>query len=1003
MKQHYKVFTKLSAKMGLLLLLGLMSFQAQAQKVVGTITDGDLGDPLIGVSILVKSSGTGTVTDIDGKYEVQAATGDILIFSYTGFQTQEIAVAGNTLDVKMSAASELLDEVVVIGYGAVKKEDLTGVVTKVSEEEFNKGVITSPEKLLTGKVAGVQISSNGEPGGATNIRIRGGTSISASNEPLYVVDGVPLDNRGIASSRNPLNFINPADIQDITVLKDASATAIYGSRGANGVVVITTKSGVKGKTRINYSGNYSISQLANQPRALTPENFRLGIEAKAPQELANLGTANTNWVDEIIDLASGHQHNLSASGGLGDKSNYFASVSYRATDGVLKTSRNDNTSASLSLSTKALNDNLNINIKTKNGWTNDQFAPNVIGAALAFDPTRPVYDDNSAFGGFYQWDDPLATNNPLSTLLLTDEKGKTFRTLNSLNLKYDLPFLEGLSFNANGSYDRTVGEKSRLEDPLLKDNENFVRGGSLFQEDLRNYSVLLETYGTYKKELPNIKSKFEYTLGYSWQDFDRENYWTAGNQLVQADNEFGFIPTEEIKPDSFLLHNRLISFFTRLNYNYDEKYLVTLSLRRDGSTRFGLANRWGLFPSAAIGWRILQEDFAKGLKGVFSDLKLRASYGITGNEDIDDYLFTTFYSFGTGDAAYQFGDEYVTTLRGVGVDPNIKWESTATLNTGLDFGFFEGRLTGSLEYYKKTTNDLLFTVAAAAFTNLSDRILTNISQLENQGVELSLNSFIIDRKNFDWQAGFNIAYNRNEITKLDNSNLPEFLGYETGGISGDVGQQIQILKVGESINSFRAYQHILDANGNPLSDTKDHNGDGFINPLDIYVDQDGDGTINERDLAVGQNGAPKFILGFTSNVNYKNFDLSLTLRSNLGNYVYNNVASSTGFFERLTDRVTNNVDESAFITDFKQRQLKSDYYIENASFLKVDNITLGYNFPIKDDKVFNNLRLFTTAQNVLTITNYSGLDPELPQFNQGIDNNTYPVFRTFLLGLNAGF
>lgn len=1002
MEQHYKFFIQFVAKMGLFLFFGLVSFQVQAQKVTGTITDSDLGESLIGVSVLIKSTGSGTVTDFDGKYEVKAATGDTLVFSYTGFQAQEIIVTGNTLDVKMSAASELLDEVVVIGYGSVRKEDLTGVVTKVSEEEFNKGVITSPEKLLTGKVAGVQISTNGEPGGASNIRIRGGTSISASNEPLYVVDGVPLDNRGIASSRNPLNFINPADIQDITVLKDASATAIYGSRGANGVIVITTKSGVKGKTQISYSGNYSISQLANEPRALTPENFRLAIESKAPQELVNLGTANTDWVDEVTDVASGHQHNLSASGGLGNKSNYFVSLSYRATDGVLKTSKNDNTSASLSFSTKALNDNLKVNVKSKNGWTQDQFAPNVIGAALAFDPTRPVYEEGSVFGGFYQWDDPLATNNPLSTLLLTDERGKTFRTLNSLNLKYDLPFLEGLSFNANGSYDRTVGEKSKLEDKLLKDNENFVRGGSLFQEDLRNYSVLLETFGTYKKELPKIKSKIEYTLGYSWQDFDRENYWTNGNQLVEADNEFGFMPTQEIKPDSALFHNRLISFFTRVNYNYNERYLVTLSLRRDGSTRFGLDNRWGLFPSAAVAWRVLQEDFAQGLTSVFSDLKVRASYGVTGNEDINDYLYTTFYSYGTGDAAYQFGDEYVNTLRGIGVDPNIKWESTATLNVGLDVGFFDGRLTGSLEYYKKTTNDLLFTVAAAAFTNLSDRILTNISQLENKGVELSLSSFIVDRKNFDWQAGFNIAYNQNEITKLDNSNLPEFLGYETGGISGDVGQQIQILKVGESINSFRAYQHILDASGKPLNDIEDHNGDGFINPLDIYVDQDGDGTINERDLAVGENGAPKFILGFTSNMTYKNFDLSLTLRSNLGNYVYNNVASSTGYFERLTDRVINNVDESAFVTDFRQRQLKSDYYIENASFLKVDNVTLGYNFPLESGKIFKNLRLFATAQNILTITKYTGLDPELPQFNQGIDNNTYPVFRTFLLGVNVG-
>jgi len=1001
MKRNYKKIAFNNLKMLVFFCLLGLNFSATAQTVTGTITDDESGDALIGVNVLVKGTSSGTVTDLDGKYNVKANTGDVIIFSYTGFQTQELTVTGNTLDLKMGPEAELLDEIVVVGYGAVRKEDLTGVVTKVGEEEFNKGVIASPEKLLTGKVAGVQISSNGEPGGATKIRVRGGTSISASNEPLYVVDGVPLDNRGIASSRNPLNFINPADVESITVLKDASATAIYGSRGANGVIVIVTKSGAKGKMRINYSGNYSISDIAAQPTALSPENFRLAIEAKAPQELINLGDANTDWVDEVLDQASGQQHNLSLSGGLGDKNNYFVSMGYQKTDGVLKTSSNDNTSVGLSFTTKAI-DNLAVTVKSKTGWTNDQFAPNVIGAALTFDPTRPVFDEDSPFDGYYQWADPLAVNNPVSTLMLTDEKGHTFRTLNSINLKYDLPFLEGLSFNVNASYDYTKGEKSKLQDPLLKDGENFQRGGSLFTEDLRNYSALLETYGTYKKDLPSIKSRIEYTLGYSWQDFDRENYFVNGNQLMPADNEYGFIATEEIKPDSFLTHNRLISFFTRLNYNYDEKYLVTLSLRRDGSTRFGLGNRWGLFPSAAVAWRVLQEDFAEGLKGTFSDLKFRASYGVTGNEDISDFLFATFYSFGTSDAQYQFGDDFVTTLRGKGVDPNIQWESTSTFNVGMDFGFFNNRLTGSLEYYRKTTNDLLFNVATAAFTNLSDRILTNISQLENNGVELALNSYVIDQEDFDVEVGFNIAYNQNNILKLDNSNLPDFLGYETGGISGDIGQQIQILKVGESINSFRAYQQLYDNAGNPHNDTQDYNGDGLINPLDMYADLNGDGIINENDLAVGENGAPKFILGFTSNVRYKQFDLSLTLRSNLGNYVYNNVASSAGYFERLDDRVTNNIDESAFTTNFKQRQLKSDYYIENASFLKIDNVTLGYNVPLKDTKIFKNVRVFATAQNLLTITGYSGLDPELPQFNQGIDNNIYPVFRTYLVGVNVG-
>jgi iron complex outermembrane receptor protein len=439
-----------------------------------------------------------------------------------------------------------------------------------------------------------------------------------------------------------------------------------------------------------------------------------------------------------------------------------------------------------------------------------------------------------------------------------------------------------------------------------------------------------------------------------------------------------------------------------MNMTVADKYLFTGSLRRDGSTRFGPANKWGLFPAFAFGWRILEEDFSSGLTNTFSDLKLRIGWGITGNERIGSYLFSTFYKFGTGDARYQFGDEFVRTLRGVGVDPDIKWEETTSLNIGLDFGFSNGKVNGSIDLYNKSTNDLLFTVAASAFTNLSDRILTNIGEMSNKGVELVLNTVVKDNDKLRWDISFNAAYNKNKIVKLDNSNLPDFLGYEEGGISGDIGQTIQILKVGESSESFRTYRHIYGADGKPLVDGVDWNGDGIIDLSDIYQDQNDDGIVNEKDLVIDKNALPNLILGLSSSVRYKQWDMTASFRAHAGNYVYNNVASSTGFFNRLSERppVTNNVHKSTFVNGFSDKQLKSDVYIENASFVKLDNITFGYTL---NSKSLKELRVYVTASNIFTLTGYSGFDPELPQFTNGVDNNLYPVSRNILLGVNVNF
>jgi len=993
-KKHY-FRTHIPTPFILSVLFILLTLTTQGQ-VTGVVYDKSYDEPLIGVNVSVLGDiNKGTITDINGTFELDASIGDSLLLSYVGYKEARYYVSSKNLGrIDMSEASELLDEVVVIGYGAVSKDDLTGVVSKIDEDDFIQGAISSPEKLLNGKVAGLQVSNNGEPGGGSRIRLRGGTSLDASSDPLIVLDGVPLDSRGFASSRNALNFINTNDVESMTILKDASASAIYGSRGANGVIIITTKSGQSGKPKLSYSGNANVSFFTGSPNHLSANNFRNAINNKAPQEIEFLGDVNTDWVSEVTQIANSTEHNLSFSGG-NKKTKYNLSAGYLNSKGVLKTSAHEKLSGAASVSTKILNERLSVSFKTRTGLTNDVFAPNVMGSALSYDPTRPVLDADSEFGGYYQWDDPLATNNPVATLELTNNTGRLMRSLNNLTLTYDLPFLEGLSLTSNTSYDYITGEKREFTDPL--DKSNFERGGRLFNEDLQNYSSLIETYGTYKRNFKSLG--LEFTAGHSWQEFDQQNRWEFGNGL-ELDESDEYQYTLDIVQDSFLVKNRLISFFGRTNLTLNEKYLLTASIRRDGSSRFGPANKWGLFPSAAFAWRILEEDFAKDLSKTFTDLKLRLSWGITGNEDIEDFLFKTFYSYGSDDSRVQFGEDFVRTLRGTGVDPNIKWEQTSSFNIGIDYGFNNNRWSGSVDLYRKYTDDLLFTVATPAFTNLKDRVLTNIGEMENRGIELSLNAVAFDKKNFDWKLGFNIAANQNEIKKLDNSILQAAL-YETGGISGDIGQTIQVLQVGESIETFRTFSHILGDDGLPRPDTEDFNGDGFTNDLDIYEDINGDGIINENDLVVGESAAPKLILGLTSNIKWKKWDSALTFRSHLGNYVYNNVASGSGYFDKLTDRVTNNVDESAFELNFKERQLKSDYYIENASFLKLDNVSIGYN--LEPNKVFESMRLHLTANNLFTLTGYSGLDPELPQFSGGIDNNLYPISMNFLIGVNVLF
>ncbi|MEQ6165897.1 TonB-dependent receptor [Ekhidna sp. MALMAid0563] len=985
-------------------------FQVSGQQTVsGTVTDSQDGTTLPGVTIQVKGTQKGVATDIDGNYSIEVNTNDVLVFSYIGYQTVEQAVGTRTsIDISLSSDIQELSEIVVVGYGQVEKGDVTGVVNKIDAKEFNKGVLTSPTNLIAGKVAGVQVVSNdGAPGSGVSIRIRGGTSLTAGNEPLYVVDGVPLENDGVAGVRNPLNFINPADIADITVLKDASSAAIYGSRGANGVVIITTKSGTAGKIQVSYDGSYNLGVNGPGVDMLNAAEFAFTVERKGPRNLEDLGTSNTDWFDEVTQTAQAHNHNLGVS--FGGKTNTGrVSLNYQNVDGLLKTDNLERISGAVNFTQNLLNDDLKVGINTKHSIINNRFAPNVVGSALVFDPTQTVFANDTTTGGYFEWSSPLAPGNPVAQIDQTFNIGKTVRNLIGANLNYKLPFLDGLSVKVNYAYDNSKGKSQVTR--LINQKAGQVNGGFSTFEDSRT-SNLLETYLNYNTELSF--GKLDLIAGYSYQDFTRNvdrslfKRDTVALTLLNISNPNDFISESKLdeirpyldEPLIFELENRLISFWGRANLSIRDKYLITATVRRDGSTRFGKANRWGLFPSVAVGWRLIDEPFAEGIQNVMSNLKLRASYGVTGNEEIGDYLYVNLYQQSDDRAAYIFGQDTVNTFRPNAVDPNIKWEETKSLNFGIDYGFLEGRIYGSIDVYRKLTTDLLFNIAFPIGTLTGDRAVTNIGEMENKGFEFMLNSVVIDKSDLKLDLGFNAAYNRNEILKLDNSNLPDFQGYTTGGISGDVGQSIQILKVGYPANSFFVYQHKMGANGKPIPDGEDVNNDGLRNDLDMYVDQNDDGVINEDDLRPYKKPAPDWILGLTGNLTYKKFDAALTFRGQIGGYVYNNVQSQYGSYQGVDNAFApNNIHISAYENDFTERQLLSDIYVENASFLKLDNITVGYSID-SFEKV--KARVYITATNLLTITGYSGVDPEAGIL--GIDNNLYPRSRNFLAGVNITF
>lgn len=982
-------FTKKSLLLWLLLVMGTLSAWAQGRLVSGTVTSFTGGESLPGVAVRIKGTSTGTVTDLDGKYQIQVPSNDaVLQFSFVGYDTEEITVGTNsTINAKLTEDIETLGEVVVVGYGTQRKSDLTGSVTAVTSEDFNKGLIATPDQLITGKVAGVQITSNGgAPGGGSTIRIRGGSSLNANNSPLIVIDGVPVASGGIAGAGDPLSFINPNDIESINILKDASATAIYGSRASNGVIIVTTKKGKADQPlSVNLSTLHSLSTLPNRIEVLTADEYRAAVtEFGTAAQQSLLGEANTDWQDLIYRNAYSTDNNLSVSGAYKTLP-YRVSLGYLNQDGILLTSNFERKSGSINLSPSFLDNSLKVDLNLKGIITNSRFANwGAVGAAVAMDPTQPVYVSDTPFGGYFQWtgsDGTFSTNatrNPLSILEQRDDQGEVRRSIGNIQFDYKLPFLPKLRANLNLGYDVTSSEGSTILPVTFAPVT--LQGGSVSRYEQSRTNKLLDFYLNYTNEVAG-SSRFDVTGGYSYQDFttDEPRFATLN------------IEGDTISPagQRFYPHNTLISFFGRVNYSLKDRYMLTATVRQDGSSRFAADNRWGTFPSLALAWRISEEAFLQNTN-LLSDLKLRASYGITGQQDVgQDFPYLSRYTVSSLTARYQFGNEYFLMYRPEAYDPNIKWEETATFNTGLDFGFLKGKINGSFDYYTRNTRDLLAVVDVAAGTNFTNRILTNVGSLETKGFEAVLNYYAISTEKLDWEIGLNGTVNNIKITNLSNVSEANTTGIEVGGIGGGTGSTGQVHTVGYSPYSFYVYKQVYNEAGRPIQG--------------LYADLNGDGLVNSDDRYRYESPNPDFVLGINSQLTYGNWNMGLVMRGNIGNYTYNNVKSQNANYANISspgylNNVTRDVLETGFIARSNEIIL-SDYYVENASFLRMENLNLGYSFG----KIFNNkanLRLSANVQNAFVITKYSGLDPEV---FSGIDNNLYPRPRIFALGVNVGF
>jgi TonB-linked SusC/RagA family outer membrane protein len=1012
------------------LMMSAMAF-AQTGSIKGKVVD-EANQSLPGASVSIDGTTIGSITDAAGNYTITGVkpgnyTLSAKFIGYVaGKQTITVGTSVLTVDFGLKPDSKNLNEVVVIGYGTQKSKDLTGSIATVSAKDFNTGAVTTPEQLIQGKVAGVSIISNsGAPGSGSTIRIRGGASVNGSNNPLIVLDGVPLDNNRnpdgtsrIAGAADPLSLINPNDIESFSILKDASAAAIYGNRASNGVILITTKKGQIGKPVINFSAQYSISKLPKEAPVLSPDQFRAYVNANdttaAGKYKSLMGTASTDWQKQIYQTAKSTDDNLSISGNtLNNKLPYRVSVGYTDQNGILKTTKLERYSGSVNLSPSLFTDHLKINFNFNGSQVKQRFANEggVIGSAVNFNPTVPVTSSDpkyAPYGGYWQWTDAtntpsglksLAPLNPVGSLEQENNTSTVYRAITSLALDYKFHFFPDLHANVNLSYDAAKGQGSDLIPPNAASNYDKLQNGVYYSGSFSKYvstigNKLFEGYLSYNKDIKSIKSHVDAVAGYSIQDFknNASNGSFQQNGLfynsIFSDGTVNLSSGRNYNSTGFLIDESILtSFYGRLNYSYDNKYFLTGTIRNDISTRFAPGNRTGVFPSGAFAWKINNEDFMKSSTTI-STLKLRLEYGVTGNQDgIGDYEYLSQYSLSNSQAQYQFGNTFYQLYRPGGYFPGRTWETTATSNAGLDYGFLNDRIYGSVDYYYRKTKNLLVLIGQSAGTNFSNQIVGNVGNMTDEGVEFSINGKIIDNSNISWSAGFNITFDKNKITNLTTIPNPNFPGIGVGGISGGTGNNIQIDQPGFARNTFYVYQQVYGANGKPL--------DG------VFVDRNGDGIINNKDLYEDHSPEPKQYLGFSSDFRYQKWSVGFVARAAFGNYAYNNVASSTGIQRNFLNPlgIINNGSSDVLtsgLTGNGSNDLLSDYYIQNASFFRMDNIHLGYNFG----KVFGDagtLRLSANVQNVFIITDYKGVDPEIAN---GIDNNFYPRPRTFVLGLN---
>ena len=1007
MKKSLRLKALLTLLVGLFLSIGAF---AQQIAVKGHVKD-TTGEPVIGANVLVKGTTNGTITDFDGNFMLNVPKDAILSVSFVGYKSAEVKAA-STVMVTLEDDSQVLDAVVVIGYGSVKKNDMTGSVTAIKPDKLNKGLITNAQDMMTGKIAGVSvISKGGAPGEGATIRIRGGSSLTAENDPLIVIDGLAMDNKGVKGLANPLSMVNPNDIESFTVLKDASATAIYGSRASNGVIIITTKKGQAGaRPTISYDGNVSVSTVKSTVDVMDGDQFRSFIKdiwGEDSEAYSKLGNANTDWQKEIFRPAVSTDHNLTISGGLKNMP-YRVSFGYTNQNGIVKTSKFERYTASVSLAPSFFEDHLKVNANLTGMSAKNRFADgSAVGSAVSFDPTQSVRSDDPYhqyyFDGYFQWntdasslnDDTWkrtfnsnAPGNPVALLEEKDDRAISKSLIGNLELDYKFHFLPDLHAHVNGGMDLSTGKQYTDVSPYSSTNNYY---GSYGWEQKDKYNLSLNAYLQYSKDFTD-KHRFDVMAGYEWQHFhdtSDQEYWglyPLSNNVVENRGQRYNNTSSGSATESYL-----VSFFGRVNYTLLDRYLFTATVRQDGSSRFHKNNRWGLFPSFALGWKLKEEAFLKDVD-VLSDLKLRLGYGITGQQNINsgDYPYLAVYETNKDGAYYPILGEG-TTYRPNAYNPDLKWEKTTTYNVGLDFGFLNNRINGAVDYYYRKTTDLLNSVFVSAGTNFKNKVLSNVGSLENSGIEFSINSKPVVTTDWTWDLGFNITYNKNEITKLTTGDSENYYVAAGDNIGGGRDMKAMAHAVGHPASSFYVYQQVYDENGKPIENE--------------FVDRNGDGTINGDDRYFYKKPTADVLMGLTSRLSYKSWDFSFSLRASLNNYVYNSVEAggsdcnptSVYSFGALNNRPLMGVANN--IQNLKDNTLLSDYFVQNASFMKCDNITLGYSFK----KLFGapiGGRVYAAVQNVFTITKYKGLDPEV---EKGLDNNIYPRPLTTLIGLSLNF